>query len=76
MHSAGIIPIESKYFAVEIASGTGCHLELMRDLSPNLVWQPSENIPSAGTYGDRPNNRSFDGDEDRTLALIVLVSFF
>lgn len=63
-------------FAVEVASGTGCHLEAFAKAFPGLVWQPSEYIPEGIVPESAASSkigaaRSFDGDRDRTLSLIV-----
>ena len=52
--------------AIEIASGSGCHVEYFATALPNITWQPSEFVPSPGSGGPRP----FDGDRDRSLCQI------
>lgn len=57
--------------ALEIGSGSGCHLELFAEQLKDLRWQPSEFIPgTTADVGKIGAARSFDGDSDRTLSLI------
>jgi len=64
-----------KRVAVEVASGTGCHLEAFAKAFPTITWQPSEYIPMDVVAESEQSSkigaaRPFDGDRDRTLALI------
>lgn len=75
--AAGLMaPNPAPLVAVEVATGTGCHLEAFCKAFPALVWQPSEYIPELAQPETEKSSkigaaRPFDGDRDRTLALIV-----
>ena len=52
--------------ALEVGSGSGCHLELFADNLKSLRWQPSEFIPGhSSDVGKIGAARDFDGDADR-----------
>ena len=38
-----------KLSALEIASGTGCHVEYFATTMPNVIFQPSEYVPASAT---------------------------
>lgn len=44
--------LASAGLALEIASGTGAHVEYFSDASPEVTWQPSEYCPAALTVGN------------------------
>ena len=44
-------PNKPKLSALEIASGTGCHVEYFATTMPNVIFQPSEYVPPSALGG-------------------------
>ena len=44
-------PQKPKLSALEIASGTGCHVEYFATTMPNVIFQPSEYVPASALNG-------------------------